>query len=65
MKLNQTLTTLLLCGAALPAMAAQWQTVVDAEYAEQSFDAGDADLYTLTVSPALHTGQWTFSATLP
>ncbi|MEZ5509662.1 MAG: hypothetical protein R3F47_07140 [Gammaproteobacteria bacterium] len=65
MKLNQTLTTLLLCGAALPAMAAQWQTVVDAEYAEQSFDAGDADLYTLTVSPALHSGQWTFSATLP
>lgn len=65
MKLNQTLTTLLLCGAALPAMAVQWQTVVDAEYAEQSFDVGDADLYTLTVSPAVHTGQWTFSATLP
>lgn len=49
----------------LQAEDVEWDFTVEAERVEQSFDDGDSTIDTVTLAPALHVGDWSFSLSAP
>lgn len=55
----------IICGCPWAAAEPEVHFFLDAEAVEQSFEYGDADIYTITLSPSLSGEDWSVSLSLP